>query len=126
MPITKAQPTQYLADLDTAKSDLDGASAQVAATRAAIAALVPDDRPPNWWDNLPMGVLPAPQNYVAQPAPYNIYGPDGQSLPIKPRQNSGQIFERHAEPQADLLRVTDTPPVAGLPNWWIKAEELSV
>jgi hypothetical protein len=45
MPISKLQQAAYLQNLDDARHDLDLAAAQVATTRAAIAALTPDDAP---------------------------------------------------------------------------------
>jgi hypothetical protein len=113
---------------DTTMADIATARAQIAAARASLdkaeAALAD-----NWWDKLPTGVFATPIVYAAQPDPgYFIYGPDGQQLltgspahPIK-RTNGGTLLER----QGGLFRVTATPPLAGLPNWWIKAAELTV
>jgi hypothetical protein len=117
MPITRAQQAQYLIDLDAA-------NARISQTRASIAALVPDEppAPPPWWESLPSGVFPAPRNYAAQPAGYKLYDAQGNALALNPRTNAGQMFERNGE----LIRVTISPPIAGLGQWWIKASELKV
>lgn len=112
MPISKQQKAQYLADLDAAAS-------KVATTRAAIAALTPDDT--HWWDAWPAGVINPPRQLAAMPVAIPMR--DAAGVPLVPaikRGNAMQVFER----QGNLLRVLPAPINGAL--WWVKAEDLPV